>query len=176
VPFFVEEGQLAWQYLVQTIGFDAEGTFRRHKLIPWTFVPQHVSNRHDHPGDPSARASLFRHLHEAHTAFMFGAPYAAIAMCRSILELVLREHYGAEGDDLNDMIKCATRYLPHRVNPLILHKLRIRANEVLHYKAEELRHSNINIETEFRAFLLALRSLIEGVPNRHGGPIRRSPR
>jgi hypothetical protein len=166
--FLIQQGQHAWNYLTQTVGLGLDGVFRRFKMIPWTLVPRHVANKHDYPGDHSAKASLFRHLQEAHAAFVFGAYYASIAMCRAVLELVLRDHYGAIGTDLERKIASVQRF-PLGVRPLVLQKLRMRANAILHYSPEKLRGQNDNpelLEGEFLTFVLTLRLLIEGAPER----------
>ena len=40
---------------------------------------------------------MLTNLQQAHDAFVYGAHYAALALMRSIMEAVLRDHYGAEG-------------------------------------------------------------------------------
>ena len=48
---------------------------------------------------------MLKNLQEAHDAFVFGATYAALALMRSIMEAVLRDHYRADGKDLSERIR-----------------------------------------------------------------------
>jgi hypothetical protein len=114
------------------------------------------------------RHSMLANLRQAHHAFVFGAPLAALAMMRSIMESVLRDHYGAEGDDLNQRISNARHRLPPGASAAALQRLRKRANAVLHLdpaKASDLPPADTaEAEKEMVSLLLALRALIEGTP------------
>jgi hypothetical protein len=96
----IEDAMAAWQRLKHDAGFDLQGVFRRRELVPFVLVPRHVAAKHG-----SAQAlSMLKNLQQAHDAFIFGASLAALALMRSILEAVLRDHYGAEGEDLSERI------------------------------------------------------------------------
>jgi hypothetical protein len=84
-------GLEAYRYLVDTIGLDTSGAFRRWRNVPLIFMPAHISNHYG-----SERGSLFDLLDNAVRAYVFGAPAAAIAMCRALLEMLLKEHYGLD--------------------------------------------------------------------------------
>lgn len=79
----------AYDYLQNTIGFDASDVFRRWRQIPIVFMPAHVSNKHG----LTERGSIYELIEDAVRAYVFGAPAAAIAMCRAVLEMILKEHY-----------------------------------------------------------------------------------
>ena len=124
-------GVEAFEYFEQTIGIDVGTAFRRWNKLPAVFVPKHVSDRHG----LTEKGSLYALLDEAVRAYVAGAPAAAIAMCRAILEGVLRDHYlrgeVADKDSLHDVIEIAAaryRFLDKRK----LHDLRKRANGILH--------------------------------------------
>ena len=124
-------GVEAFEYFERTIGIDVGTAFRRWNKLPAVFVPKHVSDRHG----LTEKGSLYSLLDEAVRAYVAGAPAAAIAMCRAILEGVLRDHYlrgeVADKDSLHDVIDIAAaryRFLDKRK----LHGLRIRANSILH--------------------------------------------
>jgi hypothetical protein len=161
----VEDGLDEWERLKIEVGFDLRGVFRRRRLVPFTLVPRHVAAKYGEGG----KASLLTNLRASHDAFVFGAPLAALAMMRSILEAVLRDHYGAPGDDLNDRINKA-RNLPRVVPRQALHRLRRRANVVLHLdgdRAERLPELDAEgMEKEVVSLLVLLRSLIEEAPAR----------
>lgn len=83
-------GLEAWDYMENTIGFSADEVFRRWRKVPVIYVPEHVSKQHGWPGS----GSIYQLLDDAVRAYVFGAPAAAIAMCRAVLEMVLKDHYG----------------------------------------------------------------------------------
>ncbi len=72
----IEEGSSAWSRLKKETGFDLRGILRRRELIPFVFIPRHVSQHH---GD-NEKLSLLTHLQEAHDAFIFGVHFAALAL------------------------------------------------------------------------------------------------
>ena len=82
-------GLEAYDYLTGTIGLDVEGVFRRWRNIPMIFLPAHVSNRHG----LTERGSLYDLIDDAVRAYVFGAPAAAMAICRAALEMILKRHY-----------------------------------------------------------------------------------
>lgn len=152
----VAKGIRDWQRLRRGLGFDLEGVFRRRKLIPFILVPPHISNR---VGDRE-RLSLYTQIEGAHEAFVFGAPFAALALMRSILEVVLRDHYGNAGD-LEAAINSAK--LPKGMIRARLHRLRKLANKILHV-SENAAELPANFEREIVEHLYLLRDLIEGSP------------
>jgi len=85
----------AWNFFEDTVGIDLAGIYRRWKATPVTLVPKHVSDRHGltEPG------SLYDMLRQAHRAYVFGCERAAMALCRALLELVLKKHWGIEEDE-----------------------------------------------------------------------------
>jgi hypothetical protein len=155
-----ERGTAEWRRLTDEVGFDLSGTFRRRKLIPFVLVPRHVSKSHG----PKERLSLLTHLRQAHEAFVYGVPFAALALLRSLLELVLKTHYAATESDLDAQINRAK--LPASVSKNQLHRLRILANDVLHANRDStlIPSSNEELEREILSFLLQLRALIERAP------------
>jgi Domain of unknown function (DUF4145) len=120
-------------------------------------VACHVAAKHS----PAQALSLFEHLKQAHEAFVFGAPLAVLALLRSVLELVLRNHYGTSGD-LEEQIKSVKR-LPTRVTRGDLHDIRRLANAVLHFSTDRLTIPE-DIESQMIKHLDVVRRLIEGAP------------
>ena len=92
IHFASKIGLEAYDYLKNTIGFDAEEVFCRWRQIPTIFMPAHVSNRYG----LTEHGSIYELLDDAIRAYVFGAPAAAIAMCRAILEMILKNHYNLE--------------------------------------------------------------------------------
>lgn len=82
-------GLEAWDYLENTIGFSTDEVFRRWRKVPVIYVPEHVSRQSGWPRS----GAVYQLLDDAIRAYVFGAPAASIAMCRAVLEMVLKEHY-----------------------------------------------------------------------------------
>jgi hypothetical protein len=87
---------------------------------------------------------------------------------RSIMEVVLRDHYGANGNDLSGRISNSKKLLPTGANEAALHRLRKFANAILHLDAgNELAIPELEteqLEMEILSLLRVLRALIEGAP------------
>jgi len=162
----IEDGMAAWERVKRDAGFDLRGVFRRRELVPFVLVPRHVAAKQG-----SAEAlSMLKNLEQAHDAFVFGAPYAGLALMRSVMEVLLRDHYRAEGKDLSECINHARQRLPRGANAAALHRLRKLANAILHLDSEKdegLRKiETIQMEKEVVSLLFVLRALIEGAPHR----------
>ena len=157
-----------WKSLKDEAGFDLRGVLRRRALVPFVLFPRHVAAHHNQ----AEKLSIYENLRQAHEAFVFGAPSAALALMRSTMEVVLRDHYGAQGDDLQlyERINNSRKLLPSSANAAALHRLRMIANAVLHLDTEmnealpklEL----VELEREILRLLRVLRDLIEGAPQR----------
>lgn len=159
----VQDGVSAWERLRRDTGFDLRGVFRRRELIPFVLVPRQVAAKQG----SAEKLSLLKNLQQAHDAFVFGATYAALALMRSIMEALLRDHYGAVGKDLCERIRNARGRLPRGASEAALHRLRKLANAVLHLdrdRDENLAHmDDVRLEKEIVSLLFVLRALIEGV-------------
>jgi hypothetical protein len=160
----LRDGLAAWDHLKQNTGFDLRGVFRRRALIPFVLVPRRVSAKHG----SAEKLSMFTNLQQAHDAFIYGANFAALALMRSVMEAMLRDHYRAEGTDLSERIRNARGRLPPGANEAALHRLRKLANAVLHLDREKDEGlpamDEVRIEKEIVSLLFVLRALIEGVP------------
>ncbi len=86
------KGVGAFDFYRDTIGVDMEGIARRWKQVPHIFVPRHVLDRYVR----SESGSIFELLNDAVRAYVFGAPIAAMAMCRAVCEEVLKQYFGLE--------------------------------------------------------------------------------
>jgi hypothetical protein len=151
----IRDGVSAWKRLANETGFDLRGILRRRDLIPFVLIPRHVSNQYGE----GERLSLLTHLQQAHDAFVFGAPFASIALMRAILETILKRHFNSTGRDLKELIdNCPS--LPRIASAKTLHRLRNLANDILHFNDEQARIP-ANLESEILLYLYALRSLIE---------------
>lgn len=156
----------AWHDLLNTTSLDLQRTFRRRELVPFVLVPRHVSAKYGSTEAPS----LLSHLEQAHNAFVLGLDSAAFALMRATLETCLRRHYAAAGDGLREMIDSVNlRSLPVGVSHGALHRLRERANSILHsnhgnFDSAVGKDRDKELEKEILRHLYVLRALIEGTP------------
>ena len=155
-------GIQAIRFSEETIGIDLGDVFSRWNKMPSVFVPIHVSNKHG----LSDKSSLYGLLDQAIIAYVAGAFAASIAMCRAILEIVLKDHYlrhekGKPGD-LCKVINLAVKrydFLPAKK----LHNLRENANKTLHdFGKSDL--PNSAYEDDLIGFFKDLKFYIERAP------------
>lgn len=150
----------AYDYLTNGIGLNVHDVFRRWREVPVVFMPTHVSNSYG----ASDKGSLVHLLNEAVRAYVFGAPGAAIAMCRAALEMILKKHYG-DGDwedpkkSLSKVIAAASkRYEFIRADELT--EFKNRADAIMHRYSQEYIISKED-ERTILMFLATLKSLVE---------------
>lgn len=157
----------AWDKL-KSIGLEPVGVFWRRKAVPFILVPPHVSS---HYGQD--RASLYRRLHQAGQAFIFGAPLAALGLQRAVLEEVLKRHWNLDeftvrNASLEGLIETADLpAVPAKAKAQVLRRM---ANDALHNDPEKLTEDGLD-----RAIInnfLILRFVIENAPNRAGAQQR----
>jgi hypothetical protein len=141
----------AWTRLRKVCGLDVEGALWRRRALPHMLVPVHVANHYG-----QNRASLYRRLHQAGRAFIFGAPLAALALQRAALEELLQEHWGAEKGHVR------SAKLPELSWDSRADRLKRLANEALHNDPEKLSADQLD-RAIIENFLL-LRLLIEHAP------------
>ncbi|QIG54498.1 hypothetical protein G6N82_10350 [Altererythrobacter sp. BO-6] len=131
IPNTYRIGVQALEYFEQVIGIDFDGAFDRWNNLPVVFVPRHVSDKHG----LTSKAGLYALFNEAVRSYVAGAPAAAAAMCRAILELVLKKHYLADEQtdfvSLKKLINIAVaRY--SFIDGQGMHSFRENANAILH--------------------------------------------
>ncbi len=143
----------AWEYFERTIGVDLQNIHRRWRKANIVFIPRHVADAHG----LGESGGLFDLLNEAHRAFVFGTHGAAIAMCRALMETVLKKHYHLTASDLDGIIALAeTKHSWMRNLPL--QGMRRLSNNVLH----ECQQADEEAVIEF---LACVKELIERAPN-----------
>ncbi len=122
----ISEGVSAIEKIVGSNDIDIQGFLRRLELVPNLYIPHKVSR--SAPGEVFALYDLWA---DARRAFLFGAPLAALALVRAILEKMLRKFYKAKGESLAELIKSYSRDLGQSEQD-DLHRIRIVANAILH--------------------------------------------
>jgi hypothetical protein len=140
----------AWDKL-KAIGLDVKGAFWRRRAVPFILIPPHVSRHYG-----KERASLYRRLHQAGKAFIFGAPLAALSLQRAVMEEVLTRHWGAEKGLIRDA------GLPELPWGISADKLKRMAGDALHGDPEK--YSAAELDRLIVKNFQFLRVLIENAP------------
>ena len=86
----------AWEFFTGTIGIDYSKIYGRWQSSPELFIPTHMLSRNITP--------IEELYNEAVRAYVFGLTEASVAMCRALLEHILRKYYRFSGDDLSRVI------------------------------------------------------------------------
>jgi hypothetical protein len=154
-------GVQALDHFQNVMGIDIQRAFDRWNALPAVFVPKHVSDKHG----LTDKDGLFVLFDQAVRAYVAGAPAAAIALCRALLETILRDHYlrgfDTRGEDMKGLIDIAVaRY--DFLQSTRLHALRLDANKILHRFAE--RRPNVDDEKTVLGHLKDLKHYIEKAP------------
>ena len=85
----VYEGERALDKILTSIGLlNLPNALYRQRMLSAVHIPTHVS-----AGNMDHAIALVEALKEAHRVFILGAPLAAIALCRTVSEIIIRDHY-----------------------------------------------------------------------------------
>lgn len=120
----------ALDYFERVIGIGIGDAFDRWNALPPVFVPRHVSDKHG----LTAKAGLYALFNECVRAWVAGAPVASAAMCRALLETVLKQHYlrdHKKRENLYNLIDIAVERYSF-LDGGRMHALREGANAMLH--------------------------------------------
>lgn len=120
----------ALEYFEQVIGISISEAFDRWNALPPVFVPRHVSDKYG----LTAKAGLYALFNECVRAWVAGAPVASAAMCRALLELMLKQHYLRDfkkRENLYNLIDMAVERYSF-LDGGRMHALREGANAMLH--------------------------------------------
>tara|TARA_R100000365_G_C2748604_1_gene80689 strand:+ start:15031 stop:15966 length:936 start_codon:yes stop_codon:yes gene_type:complete len=150
---WINDSLSTWDRLTAS-GLDVQGVLWRRRAVPHVLVPAHVAKHYGRN-----RASLYRRLHQAGHAFVFGAPLAALALQRAVLEEVLKKHWGVEDGKIRNA-ELPDRSLSWNARADRLKRL---GNDALHNDPEKLLGDKLD-----RAIIenfLVLRLLIEHAPD-----------
>jgi len=158
-------GLEALEFTRDQIGVNFKKIFRRWYLAPPIYFHQ-TAERTLNKGQ-SSRFSCEKSLESALDAFVFGNDLAAFAMCRSVLEQVLKvyvpekDHKGNKRD-LNKLIIAAADYKIKNFDDKRIQKFRKTSNNVLH-APWMLQESDDELERDLVDFISTLKTLIEGI-------------
>jgi hypothetical protein len=162
----LREGVEAYDWFTQTAGIDLAKIEERWEKLPRALIPM----RRERTAAEGAPEALIALLDDATKAYIFGLPAAAIAMCRAVLERVLKEFYLPEEESRNkygkpmmlgELLPLAEKRYEH-IRRLGLKSYVAKANEVMH-RYECGRVSEDELEA-VRQFLETTKTLIEDAP------------
>lgn len=162
----LREGVEAYDWFTEKVGIDFAKIEERWQKLPRTLIP----TRREGTTGEGAPEALIALLDDATKAYVFGLPAAAIAMCRAVLERVLKEFYLPEEERrkengkpmmLGELLPLAEKRYEH-IRRLDLKSYVAKANKVMH-RYEGGRVSEDELEA-VRQFLETTKTLIEHAP------------
>lgn len=141
----------AWRFFDKTIGMDHQSIYDRWKRIPELLIPAHALRVNSRP--------IIELYNEAVRCYVFGNKVSAIAMCRALLEHILKKHYKIDADDLDKTITMAEARYSH-FKKMKLHDKRKLANEIMHrYEKHSEVEDRVVIE-----FLKTIQTIVQQIP------------
>jgi hypothetical protein len=144
------------------MNLDLDAMEKRWKEFPVTIVPQHVSDPHG----LEESQSLYAYLDNIRIAYMAGALLAAISMCRSASEILIRMHYNSNDfrTDLTPLIRRTGA--KKEFSFLKAHNLETKideASKVLHANKNEIRNPD-RLSTIVRSWVPVIQDMIVRAP------------
>mgnify|MGYP003382747116 FL=1 len=88
----LQVGTEALEYFERHIGIDIGRAFEKWHQLPTILLPVELGAKEDE----ESKRPLYELLNDAVRAYLAGATAASVAMCRAVLEMVLREYYLAD--------------------------------------------------------------------------------
>jgi hypothetical protein len=172
-PYF-HKAQVAAKWFSETVGLELSDIEKRWKEFPVIIVKQRVSDKHG----LTESKSLYAYLANIRRAYVVGADLAALAMCRSVTEILMRHHF-KDGD----MAKASTSGKKNKEIPLgplardivgsipslktfnLEEKIR-EANQLMHFNRDHDAEKWSNVQSLVRNWVLVLNDFIDAVPER----------
>jgi len=142
----------AWDFFEDTIGIDYSIIYSRWHSAPELFISTHMLSRNITP--------IQELYNEAVRAYVFGLIEASVAMCRALMEHVLKKYYHMLGDDLNKIISDAERRYVHLKGENLKSK-KLDADRVLH----DYENRGQGIHKAALDFLHTIRNMVTSIPS-----------
>lgn len=162
----LDDGLKAIEFFENRIGFNVADIFFRWKSLPVILIPSELGSKKDE----ISKSSLYGLLKEAILAYVAGATIASIAMCRSALEIVLKEYYlsdcvlNQKKNNIANLINIAVaRYDVLADQQKKMHELRQQANRMIHNYSIA---NSKKYEQRIVPFFLDIKHWIELAPER----------
>ncbi len=160
-PFFSRAEQ-AWTWLRETMDIDLSDMEARWREIPVLAVKESVSNKHG----INEQKSLYAYLDNVRKAYVAGADLAALAMCRSITEILFRFHYNQKDEktNLTLLVEKTIQARPQLAKYNIVKKL-YEANKLMHFSGSIDAERWRDVRVLVRNWFLILNELVALTPN-----------
>lgn len=142
----------AWDYFEDTLGIDYSKIYNRWHSAPELLISSHLLNSNITP--------IEELYHEAVRAYIFGLTEASVAMCRALMEHILRKYYRGIGNNIADIISSAESQHNY-LKDLKLHSKRKLVNKVIHDYGNHAK----DIEKAAFDFIQTIRHLVTGIPS-----------
>jgi hypothetical protein len=140
----------AWDFYKDSIGIDFLRIYDRWKSSPDLIISTHMANRNT--------TTLEELYNEAVRCYLFGLTEASVAMCRALMEYVLKTYFKISGEGLSRIISEAEKRYTH-LRGLNLKSKKDLANRVLH----DYENRGQEIEKAALDFLQTIRHLVTHV-------------
>ena len=149
-----KKAQDAWRFFTDKLGLDFSGINKRWLAATEIFIQPHVAQLDDH--------RIVELYSEAVRAYAFGCKIVSVAICRALMEYILKNHYNFQKNDLYNIIALAESRNP-QLKKLRMQNKREFSNNMLHNY-----ETGINIEDKaVIEYLRTIKELIENVPKRN---------
>ena len=150
-PDYNDKAIGAWVFFEKTLGLDYRAIYDRWKSVPQLMIPNYTL--------VGGRRSVIDLYNEAARCYVYGNKIAAVAMCRALLEYVLKKHYKIEDCKLGQMITLAERKYS-RLKKMNLQEKKNLANEIMHeYERQSEVEDRIVVD-----FLKTMQSIVQDIP------------
>lgn len=158
----------AIEWFTGTVGLDYAEIENRWQEFPVLVIKSTVSNKHG----LTEKKSLFTYLENIRRAYVVGADLAALAMCRSTTEIVIRRHYCGSNYEaglnkkeipLGPLLQQTVDVNPQLKKFNLEEKVR-EANQLMHFNRTYDAKKWENAQTLVRNWVVVLNDLIDLVP------------
>jgi hypothetical protein len=163
---FYERAVKSWKWFDETVGVDLAEIERRWHKFPLLIVKKEVSDKHG----LTEKKSLYEYLVNVRRAYVFGADLAALAMCRSITEIIIRRHFN-NNDQYSDSKEIPLGPLTKRTVdefPLLkrfnLEEKIKEANQLMHFNRDYDAHKWSVVQSLVRNWVMVFYDVLELVP------------
>lgn len=143
----------AWEFFEKTLGLDLSAINKRWRSVPDVFIQPHVAQLENAP--------VVELYTEAVKSYVFGGRIASMAMCRVLMEHILKRHYNIKAGDLEKIIAIAEVRYP-QLKKLKMQEKRKISNDMLHNY-----EGGADIEDEaLVGYFRTIKYLIQEIPKR----------
>lgn len=151
----------AWEWFEKTVGVNLKQIEMRWRQIPITPVKDSVSNQHG----LDENRSLYAYLDNIRLAYVAGADLAALSMCRSVTEILIRFHFFDSDNKthLAELLKELNILQPELSRLNLADKVE-QANKLMHFNTAYPADRWNDVQVAVRNWFPAINELINAAP------------